>query len=198
MSAFLGPIHFWLYHKVQLQEQLTETLLAAFPAQQGQLKTTLDEKYGVLPTGNLADIINETNIHGWLQEQVDRAEKRLAHTVSSLAVDRKSKQKLIDAAFQAGQEAKLSTSTPEETFKALQDVLLDGMPCDHVNALRFSDTDSVQWERVNDLHSNYYTNIGADPSLFDTIRDAWVNGMLGGTQFRYQRDGCIFSLIKES
>ena len=29
MSAFLGPIHFWLYNKIGNQEQLTKEIAAA-------------------------------------------------------------------------------------------------------------------------------------------------------------------------
>ena len=28
MSAFLGPIHFWLYNKIQFQENLIDELVA--------------------------------------------------------------------------------------------------------------------------------------------------------------------------
>ena len=28
MSAFLGPIHYWLYNKIQLQEELIKDIVA--------------------------------------------------------------------------------------------------------------------------------------------------------------------------
>ncbi|MDO4619440.1 MAG: hypothetical protein Q4B09_02355 [Lachnospiraceae bacterium] len=196
MSAFLGPIHFWLYNKVQLQDQLTETLLSAFPEQRDAIAAQLDAEFGALPAGDLGDIIDESNIHGWLQTQVTRVENRLALAVSRLAADENSRQTLFAAAHTAGAAHKLDAVTPEDAFQNLQNVLLDGMPCDHVNAVVPGISDSFCWERINDLHSSYYTQFGADPVLFDEIRDAWVNGMLEGTGLSYRRDGMKFSIEK--
>lgn len=44
MSAFLRPIHNWFFHKINLLSQM-------------------DQRHGVLEDGELADIINETDIH---------------------------------------------------------------------------------------------------------------------------------------
>ncbi len=37
MSAFLGPIHCWLYHKIQLQESLTEAMLYSISSEDDRI-----------------------------------------------------------------------------------------------------------------------------------------------------------------
>lgn len=66
MSAFLGPIHYWLYNKVKIQQNMVETVLNR-AEQEGwdeDLRSRLEATYGTLPTEDLADIIDVSNIHG--------------------------------------------------------------------------------------------------------------------------------------
>ena len=72
MSAFLGPIHFWLYNKIGKQEELTKAIAAYAEEKawiENQKKYTKD-----LPA--LEDVIDESNIHGWLQGQIHDTETR--------------------------------------------------------------------------------------------------------------------------
>ena len=39
----------------------------------------IDEKFGSLPEGDLGNIIDTTNIHGWLQDKIAIVERRLAY-----------------------------------------------------------------------------------------------------------------------
>ena len=74
MSAFLGPIHFWLYHKIGNQELLTKEI-AASAVSNGWILDT-DSYTKTLPP--LETVIDEGNIHGWLQAQITDAETRYA------------------------------------------------------------------------------------------------------------------------
>ncbi len=57
MSAFLGPIHFWLYNKIGKQEELTAKI-AAYAERKGWIED--QQKYTkVLPA--LEDVIDESN-----------------------------------------------------------------------------------------------------------------------------------------
>jgi len=74
MSAFLGPIHNWLYNKIKIQNDFTKELLNNF-------KLDISLEYEDLLEGELSEIIDETNIHGWLQTQVSLVENRLSFAV---------------------------------------------------------------------------------------------------------------------
>lgn len=86
MSAFLGPIHTWLYNKIKFQDAMAlEVLnLAEEKGYANDLKSRTDNRYGVLGNGSLEEMIDPGNIHGWLQEKVSMVENRLAYAVTAL------------------------------------------------------------------------------------------------------------------
>ena len=130
MSAFLGPIHYWLYKKIQFQEKLTKSLTVSYPS----LLSSLDNRFGVVETAALEEVIDGSNIHGWLQAQIIIAEERYAGAVTGLLKDEKlSLDQVKEMIYNFGKNYQLKGTTATELYKELQDLLLDGMPCDHVN-----------------------------------------------------------------
>jgi len=77
MSLFLGPIHYWLYNKIRNQESFTSVIAAK--AKEKKWITDADSYTKELP--DLETAIDESNIHGWLQEQIIDAESRFASLV---------------------------------------------------------------------------------------------------------------------
>ena len=75
MSSMLGPVHFWLYKKIVLQEDLTRKIAERFP---GHEKDVCGRML------SLQEIIDEANIHGWLQNRICDAESRYAHLVTEI------------------------------------------------------------------------------------------------------------------
>ena len=67
MSAFLGPIHFWLYNKIQFQENLIDELVAYVTAKGWSDKA---DQYVSTDRRKLDEVIDEANIHGWLQSRI--------------------------------------------------------------------------------------------------------------------------------
>ena len=65
MSAFLGSIHYWLYNKIQFQDNLVKSLASKLGCEE---VINVNTQIGALPGGYLQDIIDEGNIHGWLQD----------------------------------------------------------------------------------------------------------------------------------
>ena len=84
MSAFLGPIHYWLYNKIQLQQSIVNKVIEAGKETIPGLEETLNVKYGESETRQLEEVIDQSNIHGWLQDQVQREEYKLAESVTLL------------------------------------------------------------------------------------------------------------------
>ena len=86
MSAILGPIHHWLFRKIKIQNDLTNVLIAT--AKDKGLNVSaladIDEKFGSLPEGDLGNIIDPTNIHGWLQDKIAIVERRIAYVAKNL------------------------------------------------------------------------------------------------------------------
>ena len=80
MSAFLGPIHFWLYNKIGKQEELTKAI-ASMAAGNGWIS---DRTAYIRDLPALEDVIDESNIHGWLQDQIHDAETRYADLIQTV------------------------------------------------------------------------------------------------------------------
>lgn len=86
MSAFLGPIHYWLYHKIELQEELIDNILEG-AKQEGWNTLSADQlntACGSADMRPLEEVIDQGNIHGWLQQRIGVSEVRLAYLVTVL------------------------------------------------------------------------------------------------------------------
>lgn len=182
MSAFLGPIHHWLYHKIMLQDRLTnQYLTAAREANLSNIEEEVEAAYGVMPEGSLEDLIDESNIHGWLQSKIILVENRYAMTVAKL-LKRNPEfiNQLSEIAMNFG--TAISPLTPEssatEAYKVINDSIIDGMPCDHVNLVVAQDENEVIWKRTQCVHEDYWTKNDGDVTVYYLLRNALIQGML--------------------
>ena len=71
MSLFLGKIHYWLFNKIQWFEGLEREVIALAEKSSLDVETLKKEitaKYGEMtPNKPLEEMIDTSNIHGWLQ-----------------------------------------------------------------------------------------------------------------------------------
>ena len=83
MSAFLGPIHFMMYNKIQKQNDLLDEVIAYMQDNNiiPDLSSKLKEKYGENEKEALESVIDQNAIHAWLNNQVNIAESRLAYAL---------------------------------------------------------------------------------------------------------------------
>ncbi len=190
MSTFLGPIHYWLYNKIQLQEGLTEEILKPHK----ELYSKLDSLCGKAERRPLEEAIDTGNIHGWLQEQITIVEGRFAAAVTwVLENENTDLERLTAIARDFGKKHPITATSAPEVFKALQDLLLDGMPCDHVNQVLEQNETQVIWKQTIDLHRPHWEKAGGDVSNYYTLREALVSGMLQESGFVFcQEENCFY------
>lgn len=191
MSAFLGPIHFWLYRKIKLQDSFVDKIVS-FAEENGIfIKEVLDNKYGFLVNDSLENIIDESNIHGWLQDKVSVVEYRYAHAVTEiLKKDAGFMEGLRKLAFEFGsKEIDGDKSTPKKVFQLLNDSLLDGMPCDHANSLISEEENKVEWKRNQCVHGSYWEEVGGDINIYYELRDEMIQGLLVESDCVYKISG---------
>lgn len=200
MSAFLGPIHYWLYRKIQLQESLTRAMLSSISSEEDRiaLENKLNTVYGIVERGQLEQVIDNGNIHGWLQGQIGIAEKRFAAAVTEILQDHPTQiEKLKQEAYQLGQQNLLEDSdNAQGVYRALNDVLLEGMPCDHVNEILEQSEQHVLWHQTVDLHLPFWDAVGGKIENYYLLRGAFISGSLSGSRFSFQQIGKQF-LIQE-
>lgn len=202
MSAILGPIHHWLFRKIKIQNDLTNAVIAA--AKEKELNVALladiDEKFGSLPEGDLGNIIDPTNIHGWLQDKIAIVERRLAYVTKTLTKDNPDAMGVIcDCARAFGvKNAVESNAAPTEGFEYYENTFVSGMPCDGVNMIVNEDSDEIMWQETVDIHKQYWDEVGADVSLFYEIRNAMIEGVFENSDLAYYNLGNgLYKLVKE-
>ncbi len=203
MSAFLGPIHFIMYDKIQLQNQLlNQIILYAESIGIKDISKQLDEKCGVNETAPLESVIDQSAIHNWLNNQVVICERRLALALKLiLEKDKSSLEKIGEIFYSQGEEKRLECAeviVVDELFKVLNLTLLDGMPCDAGINVQNMDGSEVMWEVNLDTHEPYYKEISTDVDNFLFLRDKWLQGFFAdNSNIEYTRlAGNIFKIME--
>ena len=184
MSAFLGPVHEWMYEKIKIQESLVQAILALAESERwnDSLRQEINQKYGELEQGSLEEIVDETNIHGWLYERVACVENRLAYAAKQLLCGHEERSKdILSVFYKDGQEK--GASLPSESdciqiYTKMTDSLLDGMPCDSAVEVQTESQDEGVWNYVGDIHEAYWRALNADAAIFYRLRAEWIKGFL--------------------
>lgn len=88
MSLYLGKIHYWLYNKIIWAEKAEEEITQWADAKGMPVTEWAQQSrhaYGE-PTGDhaLEDVIDQSNIHGWLQARIQSAELRQAELITKI------------------------------------------------------------------------------------------------------------------
>lgn len=184
MSLFLGRIHYIMYDKILFQEEILDNLLNFLEEEKrNELKKDLDEEFP-LEKGNLEDIIDESNIHGWLNERVVRSENRLAKAVSILLRDF-DLEKLKNKFFEIGKNYKAGEA-PMEVFSFITSKFLDGMPCDHALAILKNDEDEFVFTVLSDVHKSIWKGY-VSPEIYWVLRDSFILGSLNSSDLSFEK-----------
>lgn len=195
MSKFLAPIHSWLFNKIRIQENL-ELKLYSLINKGEEIKEEAEEKYGTLtPKGDLKDLIDEGNIHGWLQERINASSKRLAYLLQA-AVNGGMEEEVLLRAFneegqRIGKDNKDQVVDPSTAFKLMNDVVLDGMPCDMVNRIVSEDDKGLVFEKTKDIHSPLVAGI-VSMDLYQGVRMELIKGLMEANGMAITRVGNNF------
>lgn len=205
MSAFLGKIHYWLYNKIQLHEEiLAEVIRSAeqrnIPVE--ALKAEAEEKFGKPERGPLEDVINHGNIHGWLQSRIQSVENRTAWIVTGLIKEHGLKLDEISEIYrESGRTAMAALGggdfSPKELYTLIFDNMLEGMPCDRINEPSAESEDEFSWNTTRCLHKECWDNAGGEVADFYTLRDAWIAGFIGEKN-AYTRTGAGMNTIRRN
>ena len=195
MSLFLGKIHYWLYNKIQWFESIEKEMVSLGKEKNlpvNEWTSDLYREFG-MPTGGepLENIIDTSNIHGWLQQKISNAESRHAALITKmLEADESIKSDLEKLFTQQGKEAAQNfngdrVNTPEDMFNAMNDFILEGMPCDRVNEVVDSSDQEFVWKATMCLHTPYWENAKGDVKNFYELRENWIKAFVENLNPRY-------------
>jgi hypothetical protein len=180
MSAFLGKIHYWLYNKIQLHEDILEEVIGfaeqrCIPVE--AIKAEAEQKYGRPESGPLEDVINHRNIHGWLQSRIQSVENRTAWLVTVLVKEHGVKfDEISDIYSENGRVVMAALGggefSPKELYTLIFDNMLEGMPCDRINEPAAESECEFSWNTTRCLHKECWDNAEGEAADFYALRDA--------------------------
>lgn len=189
MSLFLGKIHYWLFDKILWFEGLEDEIINLAQKQGlsiNEIKEDITLKYGEKTQNkNLEEIIDSSNIHGWLQDKIHSSEKRMAAwTRFMIENDNKNLVKLenlyIYQGIKAAKEVKKNKEilNAKDIYNSLNDYILDGMPCDRVDEVIISEDDRVEWKRRICVHKEIWEKEEIDVKVFYDLRNLWIKAFV--------------------
>lgn len=207
MSAFLGKIHYWLFDKIKLHEELIKNVTEIAKKNGYDAEGLISKsysKYGKPVTGSLENQIDHSNIHGWLQEKIKSVESRLAYIVTELLKnDVVKKEEIADVFYKNGEstmkELGVDAGSPEDYFNLIFNYMLEGMPCDRGNEVTENSNTVIVWKNTRDLHKVYWDEVLGDVNDYYDLRDSWIHGFLNasGTGYKYTRENGINTIREE-
>ncbi|WP_195925012.1 hypothetical protein [Sarcina ventriculi] len=197
MSAFLGPIHYWVYNKILVGENIQKEVLE-FAKNRGinvdLIKSKAYEKYGEPDYSNLEDVIDEGNIHGWLQGRIDSLEYRLASIVTDILKENIKIEEIKEVFKSNGKEVfeniEDKSLSADGLFKVIFDNLVEGMPCDRVNLVEEESDEKVVWITTTCVHKRFWDAVGGDVNNYYILKDGWIEGFVSSSpkNFVYERE----------
>lgn len=188
MSKFLAPIHYWLSAKINVMEDIEQTITSHLKSSEvdahlAQLKIEYGDYLGDTP---LEEVIDQNNIHGWLASKISATETRQAKLIDFALTKLEPdfvRESVLEAYRSEGQELGAYRSdnqikTAPGIFKALNDVLLEGMPCDRVNQMTDSQDDAVRWDIISCVHQEYWNQMVLKVEDYYEFRAAFARGFV--------------------
>ena len=209
MSLFLGKIHYWLFNKILWFEALEKEMIK-LAKEEGididTLRKPIVEKYGE-ETKNLPleEMIDTSNIHGWLQATIHSAEGRMAALTKIILEKEGSKEALEKLYIAQGvlaanevTESGTDLKTAPEIYNSINDYILDGMPCDRVNEVLSSSDTEVIWTRTICVHKDIWEREGVNVDLFYELRSLWIKSFVNAVndKFSYIEENNTFIIRK--
>lgn len=199
MSLYLGKIHYWLFDKIKWFQGLEQEIMNLAKSEGVDVESLMEEinrKYGeILPNLPLEDMIDKGNIHGWLQEKINSSEGRMAAWTKIILQCDEGKIKLeniyISQGMKAGAEVVASgkqLNTAKEIYNSINDYILDGMPCDRVDEIIYSDDLRIQWKKRICVHKDIWERAGVNVQVFYQLRSLWIKAFVTevNSNFHYE------------
>ena len=202
MSAFLGPVHHWLYKKIQLMEDIEKTIVARIDTDEVKTlsKEVQEEIAAFLPSAPLDQLIDTGNIHGWLQDTITKVETRQAKFIKKLSdANGNDIFTLVDDVYeefgkQSAKDAGIENSNDlSDIFNNLNNYLLEGMPCDRVNQVVETEDGKFSWLTAQCVHTKNWALAEIPVERYYEFRASFIKGFVTGANaslsYAYTNDG---------
>lgn len=211
MSLYLGKIHYWLFNKILWFEGLEKDIIDVAKSEGlniEKLSKEINEEFGEkTPNKPLEEIIDHSNIHGWLQDRIYSSERKIAIWTSYILENNKGaisniEKVYIDQGIKAGKETlkeNIDLSDADKIYNKINDYILDGMPCDRVNEIISSSENKIEWRRRLCVHKDIWDKVGLDVNLFYQLRSLWIKSFVNtvNSNFVYREEENKVNIIEK-
>lgn len=188
MSAFLGPIHNWLYNQIQIVENREAEIVAQFSEKYSETEVNnlvlpYRDQYGELKEDKpLADLIKGSDIHPWLEAAIKSAQCREASIVAALMEKYDDQELLLD--IYSAQAEKLAEKAKkrdgaaefdlETAFEIINEHFVERMPCDRLSGA-VKDQDEIIWKHKSQLHQEFWQQTEVELELMHQLYSKWLS-----------------------
>ena len=198
MSLFLGKIHYWLFNKILWFEGLEKEIINLakdLGLDTEKIQAEIETKYEpMLPEKPLEELIDQGNIHGWLQNAINNSEGRMAAWTRAIIVDdveniTKIQKIYINQGIKAAnevEEASGEINSAKEIYMKINDYILDGMPCDRVDEVIDADDECITWRKTICVHKNIWEKEDINVEQFYNLRDLWIESFVNKINSKFQ------------
>lgn len=177
MMEMIGPKPRWEYRKIALLNELNGDIAEEAQKNGWHLTDTYTVK---MP--DLDRDCDPMNVHGWIQNMLDLMEGNLAGiTEEILRQHPEAMDVLKETAYRFGYRYAKDVTDAQNAYQLLDDVLLNGMPCDDVNEVTQQSADQVSWYEKQDMHSRYWKN----GENYRKLRNEVIRGLLSRSSVTY-------------
>ncbi|MEG2246840.1 MAG: hypothetical protein RSC84_05275 [Peptostreptococcaceae bacterium] len=196
MSKFLAPIHTWLFNKIILVQDLEKDIIKLhIDKYKDDAKVVAEESiklYGeYIPKNTLEELIDTSNIHGWLQEKIKEVESRSSYVITryyELFKDESkkiTKDAYINQAKKCAKDESNKINSPENVYISLNNYILSGMPCDRASSVTERNEEYVVYEQEGCIHRANYELGKADLEYMSELKDIWIKTFIENLEFKY-------------
>ncbi len=182
MSAFLAPIHTWLFNKIKLAQDLEKDIV--------NLHIDKFKESAIKIQKEATDIYGQY-IDGWLQDRIKEVESRSAYIITKYYDMYKEESKdltesaYISQAIKCAQNENNKSNSAENAYISLNNYILSGMPCDRVNSVTEKNEDYIVYEQNGCIHRINYENGQGNLNYLYELRDLWVKAFMENLSIKY-------------
>jgi len=196
MSEFLAPIHTWLFNKVKLAQDLEENIVKLHIDKYSEEALKVQKEaislYGdYIENKPLENLIDVSNIHGWLQQKIKEVESRSSYIITKYyEIYNEESKKITERAYvdQAKECAKNENNkvdSPENVYISLNNYILSGMPCDRASSVTQRNEDYLVYEQHGCIHKANYELGKANLEYLYELKDLWVKTFIENLSTKY-------------
>ena len=188
MSAFLAPIHTWLFNKIKLAQDLEKDIV--------KLHIDKYKESAIKIQKEATDIYGQYIEEKPLEDRIKEVESRSAYIITKYydMYNEESKNltesAYISQAIKCAQNENNKANSPEDAYISLNNYILSGMPCDRVNSVTEKNEDYIIYEQNGCIHRKNYENGQGNLIYLYELRDLWVKTFMESlsTKYLYEKE----------